>query len=93
MGKKHSMRDWITAVRPWSFPASAMPVVATLGYLFATHDNINWVNGVWALVNIIVFHAAAPMREETDFLLLRRDVEQRCRADGQRHQSNRFHLL
>ncbi len=73
MGKKHSMRDWITAVRPWSFPASAMPVVATLGYLFATHDNINWVNGVWALVNIIVFHAAG--NTWSDYFDYKREVD------------------
>lgn len=46
------------AVRPWSFPASAMPVVATLGYLFASDREISWANGVWALLNIVVFHAA-----------------------------------
>lgn len=46
-------------MRPWSFPASAMPVVVTLAYLYwAGHENLNWVAGVWALVNIIVFHAA-----------------------------------
>lgn len=73
MGKKHSMRDWITAVRPWSFPASAMPVVATLGYLFATHDNVNWVNGVWALVNIIVFHAAG--NTWSDYFDYKREVD------------------
>ena len=48
----------MVAVRPWSFPASAMPVIVTLGYLFARHDSVDWVNGVWALLNIVVFHAA-----------------------------------
>ena len=28
--KKHSLKDWMIAVRPWSFPASSMPVVVTL---------------------------------------------------------------
>lgn len=56
--KKHSFRDWMIAVRPWSFPASAMPVVVTLAYLFWMKEDINWANGVWALLNIIVFHAA-----------------------------------
>ena len=41
--KKHSLKDWMIAVRPWSFPASSMPVVVT---------------GIWALLNIVVFHAA-----------------------------------
>lgn len=56
--QKHTFKDWLTAVRPWSFPASAMPVAVTLGYLFSAHADIDWTNGVWALLNIIVFHAA-----------------------------------
>lgn len=56
--KGHSFKDWLIAVRPWSFPASAMPVVVTLAYLFWMNEDINWANGIWALLNIIVFHAA-----------------------------------
>lgn len=56
--KKHSFKDWLIAVRPWSFPASAMPVIVTLAYLFWMKADINWTNGIWALLNIIVFHAA-----------------------------------
>ena len=51
----HKFKDWLMAVRPWSFPASAMPVIVTLGYLFSCGRDIIWVNGVWALLNIIVF--------------------------------------
>lgn len=56
--QKHTFKDWLTAIRPWSFPASAMPVAVTVGYLFSAHADIDWTNGVWALLNIIVFHAA-----------------------------------
>lgn len=56
--KKHSFKDWMIAVRPWSFPASAMPVVVTLAYLYWDKQEINWLNGIWALLNIVVFHAA-----------------------------------
>ena len=56
--KKHSLKDWMIAVRPWSFPASSMPVVVTLAYLYWMRQDINWVNGIWALLNIVVFHAA-----------------------------------
>lgn len=55
---KHSLKDWLVAVRPWSFPASAMPVAVTLAYLYWMQQDVNWTNGVWALLNIIVFHAA-----------------------------------
>ena len=56
--KKHGFKAWLLATRPWSFPASAMPVLATLAYLFWYGYEINWLTGVWALLNIIVFHAA-----------------------------------
>ncbi len=59
MKKKHSLKDWVLAVRPWSFPASLMPVIVTLAYLFWTRQGVSWVNGVWALLNIVLFHAAA----------------------------------
>lgn len=56
---KHSMKEWLIAVRPWSFPASAMPVLVTLMYLYwAGYESLNWLAGVWALVNIVIFHAA-----------------------------------
>lgn len=56
--KKHTFRDWLVATRPWSFPASAMPVIVTVAYLQMLGYVIDWVNGVWALANIILFHAA-----------------------------------
>ena len=62
--RKHTLKEWIIAVRPWSFPASAMPVIVTLGYLLWKSGDahppftIHWGYGIWALVNIILFHAA-----------------------------------
>lgn len=63
---KHSFKDWMTAVRPWSFPASAMPVIVTISYIFwktgtsggGIFNELNWALGGWALINIIIFHAA-----------------------------------
>ncbi len=46
------------AVRPWSFPASAMPVIVTTAFLFWKGYEISWGFAVWALLNIILFHAA-----------------------------------
>ncbi len=46
------------AVRPWSFPVSAMPVIVSLAYLFYKGAEINWLCGVWAIIGIILFHAA-----------------------------------
>ena len=57
--KEHSLKAWFFATRPWSFPASAMPVVVTLAYLHWLGCEVNWLVGLWTLVNIILFHAAA----------------------------------
>ena len=56
--KKHTLKDWVMATRPWSFPASAMPVVVTVAYAYWMTHAVDWWNGVWALVNIVLFHAA-----------------------------------
>ena len=55
---KHNFKAWFIATRPWSFPASAMPVLVTLAYLNWVGYKIDWLSGVWALLNIIIFHAA-----------------------------------
>lgn len=54
--KKHTIGEWIIALRPWSFPASAMPVLVTLAYLYWKGAQINWLLGLWALVGMILFH-------------------------------------
>ena len=71
--KKHPFTHWLMAVRPWSFPASLMPVAVTLAYLFWTGYDMNWTNGVWALVNIVVFHAAG--NTWSDYFDYRRGVD------------------
>ena len=55
---KHSFGQWLFAVRPWSFPASAMPIIVTLAYLFWTGADMNWCYGIWTLVNMVLFHVA-----------------------------------
>lgn len=56
--KKHTIKEWIIATRPWSFPASAMPIITTLAFLFMTGVRINWLNGALALIGMILFHIA-----------------------------------
>ncbi len=62
---KHSVKDWILTTRPWSFPASAMPVLATFAYMTWVCSlygmSIDWVSGVLAVVGIVFFHAAGNM--------------------------------
>ena len=55
---KHPFGHWIVAVRPWSFPASAMPIIVTLAFLFWSGADINWGLGVWTLINMVLFHIA-----------------------------------
>ena len=54
--KKHSFNEWVIAVRPWSFPASAMPIIVTLAFLFYNGSEINWLYGLWALIGMLLFH-------------------------------------
>lgn len=59
------MKDWLFATRPWSFPASAMPVLATFAYMTWICSlygmSIDWVSGVLAIVGIVFFHASGNM--------------------------------
>ena len=55
---KHTFGQWFIAVRPWSFPASAMPIIVTLAYLFWKGAQINWLLGLWALAGMVLFHCA-----------------------------------
>lgn len=54
--KKHTFNEWVIAVRPWSFPASAMPIIVTLAFLFYKGSEINWLYGVWTLIGMLLFH-------------------------------------
>lgn len=61
--KKHTLREWYLATRPWSFPVSAMPVVVTTAFLFwySRHNigvEVDWLAAILAFVGIIAFHAA-----------------------------------
>ena len=56
--EKHTFKDWVLATRPWSFPASSMPVLVTIAWTWAQGLPLNWWLGLWALPNIIFVHAA-----------------------------------
>lgn len=56
--QRHSLKEWIIATRPWSFPASVIPVVVTLSYLYWQDYDINLWLGLWAILNIVIFQAA-----------------------------------
>jgi len=54
---RHTFKEWFLATRPWSFPASAMPVVTTVAFLSMTGRPVDWLMAAGALVAIILFHA------------------------------------
>ena len=54
----HTIKEWALATRPWSFPASTMPVLVTMMFLWSKDIQVNWWLGIMALVNIVLVHAA-----------------------------------
>ena len=65
---KHSLKEWFFTTRPWSFPASAMPVLASFAYMTWVCSlygmSVDWVNGVLAIVGIVFFHASGNMMSD-----------------------------
>lgn len=61
---KHSLNHWFTATRPWSFPASAMPALVAISYIFFSSKTsvflveTNWIHGILALIGAVIFQAA-----------------------------------
>lgn len=54
--KKHTFNEWIIALRPWSLPASVMPIVVAVAYLFWKGADMNWPMAGLTLVGMILFH-------------------------------------
>ncbi len=55
-------KNWIIATRPWSFPASTMPALVAISYVFFLKNemtvDINWWYGVLALIGAGIFQAS-----------------------------------
>lgn len=57
-------KKWCIAIRPWSFPASAMPVIVIISFIFFQWHNstnpfsVDWFNAIISLVGVIAFQAA-----------------------------------
>lgn len=59
MDTKPTLKDWIIAVRPWSFPVSSLPAFIAMIYTMHTHpeSSANWILGVIAIIGAVIFHA------------------------------------
>lgn len=61
--KTRTLKDWIILVRPWSFPASIVPCLATTAYLFfisrqGSEFTFDWINAALAFPLLVLLHAA-----------------------------------
>lgn len=64
MKKKRSLKDWVIATRPWSFPASVMPILIMWGFLaYVDHQgtDVNWTNALLCLPLLVMAHAGGNM--------------------------------
>ena len=66
MNNNSTLKDWFIALRPWSFSTSAIPVVATLAFVFFSSSHSSepdpnflapdYLNGFLSLLLIILLH-------------------------------------
>lgn len=55
-----TVKQWFLAVRPWSFPASTMPALVAVAYIFFSHignlGSIDWLVAAACVVGALIFH-------------------------------------
>jgi 1,4-dihydroxy-2-naphthoate octaprenyltransferase len=75
-----SFSFWLKATRPWSLPASTMPVVLTASYVFymqqATEISINWWLLPFVFVAVIFYHAGLNMISDLNDFKMGVDTEE-----------------
>lgn len=59
MDNKLTLKNWVLATRPWSFPVSSLPAFVAMMYTIHTHpeSSSNWILGVTAIIGAVIFHA------------------------------------
>ena len=86
--KRHTFKDWFLATRPWSFPASSLPVAVTLAFLYWRGFEVNWPVGLWTLLSVILFHAAG--NTWSDYSDFKRGVDREDTIGGMSITSGEF---
>ena len=86
--KRHTFKEWLLATRPWSFPASSMPVAVTLAFLYWRGFEVNWPVGLWTLLSVILFHAAG--NTWSDYSDFKRGVDREDTIGGMSITSGEF---
>lgn len=57
MKTKPTIKDWIFALRPWSFSVSGLPALVAMLFVMHTHDTYNWALAIIAIIGAVIFHA------------------------------------
>lgn len=86
--KRHTFKEWFLATRPWSFPASSMPVAVTLAFMYWRGFDVNWPVGLWTLLSVILFHAAG--NTWSDYFDFKRGVDREDTIGGMSITSGEF---
>ncbi len=91
--KDRTLKDWLFAIRPWSFPASLIPVLATGMYVLAKSKmlaiDFNWLNFFLAIPMMILFQASGNLI--SDYFDHKHKVDLPGSLNGVRHiQSGKF---
>lgn len=74
MKEKRPFKYWIFATQPWFLPASAAPSLVGYSYLFYLYktgvvSDVNWINGLIAVLGVMVIHLSAnTMGEYHDYV-------------------------
>ncbi|WP_291126213.1 prenyltransferase, partial [Dysgonomonas sp. UBA7698] len=57
--KKPTLKNWVIATRPWSFPVSSLPALIAMMYTIHVYpeSSANWILGVIAIIGAVVFQA------------------------------------
>ncbi len=63
--RKRKASDWVTATRPWSFPASVMPILVIWAMLFCGQAHgrlsVDWPSALLCLPLLVLVHAGGNM--------------------------------
>ena len=82
---KVPFKYWILAVRPWAFPASTMPVVVSVSYVFYHQQSlmqIDWWYGLLALIGVMFLHAGGNLI--SDYYDYKYGIDQKDSFGGER---------
>ncbi len=77
--QNRTVKDWVVAVRPWSFTTSSVAVLVTVAYLFYISRaesfavSVNWLNAALCLPLLMILHAGGNL--VSDYYDFKRGVD------------------